>query len=225
MPPVTAQQLTHILQTPLQSVQDLQRYYNINQPATAQLFAGRAFNSLGSPTLTEARFTPADILAVECLSVRVPIDVALELLDPAKGSLGSQIAEHLAKVPGALELGSGNATPPAMVGEGDAVKAWELLKTVTGIGWVTAGKLLARKRPKLIPVWDSVVRCAMGKPKAGQVWTWLDRLMRNPTVRKALATLHAQAGLPATVPLLRALDVVMWMRHRAGHRPSRCPGL
>jgi len=24
---------------------------------------------------------------------------------------------------------------------------------------------------------------------------------------------------------LRTLDVVVWMKHRASHRPSRCPGL
>ena len=40
------------------------------------------------------------------------------------------------------------------------------------MGWVTAGKLLARKRPRLIPVYDRVVRCALGRP--AKPWRWLN---------------------------------------------------
>jgi len=34
-----------------------------------------------------------------------------------------------------------------------------------------AGKLLARKRPSLIPVYDEIVRCAFGWPE--NIWTAL----------------------------------------------------
>ena len=34
-----------------------------------------------------------------------------------------------------------------------------------GIGFVTAGKLMARKRPRLIPVYDDVVKCALDEPQ------------------------------------------------------------
>jgi hypothetical protein len=33
------------------------------------------------------------------------------------------------------------------------------------------------------------------------------------------------ADLTEQISLLRTLDVVVWMRHRNSHRPSRCPGL
>ena len=63
--------------------------------------------------------------------------------------------------------------------------AWALCDLLRGVrdrtkdarlGAVAAGKLLARKRPRLIPVWDHVVRCALGHPNGA--WLWLDNLLR-----------------------------------------------
>jgi hypothetical protein len=50
------------------------------------------------------------------------------------------------------------------------------LEDAPDIGWVTAGKLLARKRPKLVPVYDGVVKCALGNPPKNHVWTWFQSL-------------------------------------------------
>jgi hypothetical protein len=90
---------------------------------------------------------------------------------------------------------------------------------------VTAGKLLARKRPRLIPVWDNVVRCAFGRPSSA--WLWLDNMLREKdgALLQLLAKTREDAGLTKRISLLRTLDVVVWMRHRNSHRPSRCPGL
>ena len=70
---------------------------------------------------------------------------------------------------------------------------------------MTAGKLLARKRPHLIPVWDNVVRCALARPASA--WMWLDELLREQdgAVLHQLEKLHQEAGLPADVSLLRTL--------------------
>lgn len=46
-----------------------------------------------------------------------------------------------------------------------ADQAWHLLCAQHGVDWVIAGKLLARKRPRLLPVYDKVVRCALGRPR------------------------------------------------------------
>ena len=64
----------------------------------------------------------------------------------------------------------------------DADQAWRLLKAQDDVGWVTAGKLLARKRPRLIPVWDNVVRCALGRP--ANAWIWLDDQLRGRGARR-----------------------------------------
>jgi hypothetical protein len=81
-----------------------------------------------------------------------------------------------------------------------ADQAWHLLEEQEGVGWVTAGKLLARKRPHLIPVWDHVVRCAFGRPD--HAWLWLDGRLRehDGAIRDQLRKLHQEAGLPRRSP-------------------------
>jgi hypothetical protein len=94
-----------------------------------------------------------------------------------------------------------------------------------GVGWVTAGKLLARKRPSLIPVYDDVVRCAFGQPL--DIWKALHEALRQDdgSFRTTLEDLMKRAGIPLKVTPLRALDVALWMRHRSHHTGQRCAGL
>jgi hypothetical protein len=67
---------------------------------------------------------------------------------------------------------------------------------------------------RLIPIYDSVVRQAYGRPVG--FWLWLhDRLGDNGgALDRRLGELHRQAGLPVEVSRLRVLDVVLWMRPR-----------
>jgi Family of unknown function (DUF6308) len=203
---------------------DLRCYYSPDSVAGQRSFAGRRFEFLGTGRPQEGdenRFTTADLLAVQCLSVTVPIEVALDLLE---GDLGRQVSALLSKIPVDVKLGTADAR--SLVEDGrEADQAWHLLEAQDDVGWVTAGKLLARKRTQLIPVWDHVVRCALGRPRGA--WLWLDALLRaeEAAVLRRLEALHRQAKLPAGVSLLRVLDVTIWMRHRDSHRPSRCSGL
>lgn len=145
-------------------------------------------------------------------------------LDLLEGDLGRQVSGLLSKVPADVGLGTGDAR--SLVADGrEADQAWHLLEAQDDVGWVTAGKLLARKRPRLIPVWDHVVRCALGSPAGA--WLWLDNLLRaeEAVVLRRLEDRRRQAELPPGISMLRVLDVVIWMRHRDSHRPSRRPGL
>ncbi|MDG4795444.1 DUF6308 family protein [Micromonospora sp. WMMD1082] len=171
------------------------------------------------------QITVDDLYAVEALNVQVPFAVGIELLD---GQLGRDISTHLREIPAAAELGSPGARE--LVADGaHADRAWRLLNNrseTTGIGWVIAGKLLARKRPKLIPVYDSIVRCQFGAPK--HVWTRLhDQLADNDgELRTALAAVRATVGVNDHVSVLRVLDIVLWGRHVDQHRrdrPTTCP--
>lgn len=221
--PLSLEQVLETLTDP-QSVPDLRRYF-IPDPASGSLvFSGRRFESLGAGCPQEGdrnRFTPADLLAVQCLSVTVPIEVALNLLE---GDLGQQVSCLLSRVPADVVLGTG-AARSLVEGGSEADQAWHLLEAQDGVGWVTAGKLLARKRPRLIPVWDHVVRCALGHPTGA--WLWLDKLLRaeEAVVMRRLEALCRQAELPPGISLLRVFDVVIWMRHHDSHRSSRCLGL
>ncbi|MFC9839742.1 DUF6308 family protein [Rhodococcus sp. NPDC127530] len=92
--------------------------------------------------------------------------------------------------------------------------AWDLetaLWALPGIGQTKATKLIARKRPRLYPIWDSVVSQVLGT----------ERSHLNP-VREALRadggalhhrllSLREEAGLPEEISALRVFDVIAWM--------------
>lgn len=223
MSPLNAGQILEIV-ADTRSVSDLRLYFGIDTSPDSRIFSGRWFESLGldgQQRNNRDRFTATDLLAVQCLSVTVPIEVAIDLLE---GELGWEIGGLLAKIPDDVNLGTENSRSLIESGR-DADRAWHLLEAQDDVGWVTAGKLLARKRPRLIPVWDRVVRCALGRPD--DAWVWLDELLRERTgaVSRQLEKLHREARLPAKVSLLRTLDVIIWMRHRDAHRPNNCPSL
>jgi predicted RNA-binding protein with PUA-like domain len=205
-----------------QAIDDLREYFG-TVANTESWFTGSRFDTLaggGARPDTRDRVTPADLIAVQCLGVTVPASVALDLLD---GHLGATVSAHLRHVPCGVALGDDGAHDHLEPGS-PADAAWHLLKQQHGVDWVIAGKILARKRPGLIPVYDRVVRCALGYPD--NAWLRLDDLFRqNDAVTDQLGLLHHDARLPDLVPLARVLDVVVWMRHREHHQDRNCPGI
>ena len=208
-----------------QACRDLRTYFGAGlAEGELPLYTGGHFELLDDggdrPEVCD-QFTAWDLLAVELLSVQVPRRVALDLVD---GALGKDMTALLRQIPTPVRLWTARAEQLIKDG-GPADRAWRLLEDQDGVGWVTAGKLLARKRPSLIPVYDNVVRCAFGRPK--NPWTALrDALMRpDCRLRTALEDLKADAGIPKAVSPLRVLDVAVWMRHRPVHRGYRCAGL
>jgi hypothetical protein len=202
------------------SLSDLQRYFLSDGDAA---FTGGQFERLGGggwrPEIANT-VTAEDLIAVELLSAQIRPRRALDLL---QGQLGRRLAAELADIPVDTELGADEAFPLIVKG-GHADKAWRTLRDADDIGWVIAGKLLARKRPKLVPVYDEVLSCALGTGTG--FWEWLHGKLREEggVLAQRLDSLHAKADLPAAVSRLRVLDVVFWMRHRGGHRGSTCPG-
>lgn len=93
--------------------------------------------------------------------------------------------------------------------ESAAHKAWELLKDM-GVGVVARNKMLAGKRPRLIPVFDRKVAIALaGRHDPKNWWRSWWEAMRDEDVRSDLAGLQASA--PSDISLLRLADVVVWM--------------
>lgn len=109
--------------------------------------------------------------------------------------------------------------------------AWQLYDPLVGgregIGWVTAGKLLAFKRPWLIPVYDEVVRKVVGAPTS--FWRPLHEDLRadDRRLHRHLRSIRAQAGLPPTLSVLRVFDVITWMtgKRYTGQGPPGHPEL
>ncbi|MFB7331161.1 DUF6308 family protein [Streptomyces adustus] len=82
----------------------------------------------------------------------------------------------------------------------------------------------SRKRPRLLPAYDQVVRCVLGRPKS--FWLDLHGALRadDHALHRDLTALRHSADLPATVSALRVCDVVLWMHHRTDHQRKGCIG-
>lgn len=208
-----------------QSVEDLHWYFAFRlSPDDVPPFTGGRFDRLGGggdrPEVRDM-FTAADLIAVQILSVHVPPKVALDLLE---GSLRRAVSAKLRAMPTDVDLGAGRAAG-FIADDSPANQAWDLLADSAGVGWVIAGKLLARKRPRLIPAYDDVVRCAYRT--SDDFWLWLDGRLREDggVLRRRLEQLRTDAALSNGISALILLDVVMWMRHRPSHVGYRCRGL
>ncbi|MFE2988644.1 DUF6308 family protein [Streptomyces sp. NPDC059262] len=202
------------------SVADLRRYFGMDRPPGVAAFTGARFEALGGggdhPAVADT-VTAEDLIAVQTLSVTVPATAALDLLE---GHAGAQLSTLLRAIPRDLDMA--DATEADLDPGSPAHKAWRLLRGQPGIGWVTAGKLLARKRPRLLPVYDRVVRCAVGQPRS--FWHAMHSALRadDYALQRELLTLRQAAGLPGTVSVLRVCDVVVWMRHHTDHQNVGC---
>jgi hypothetical protein len=86
---------------------------------------------------------------------------------------------------------------------------WDALIDIDGIGTASATKLLARKRPRLCPISDSVVIKAVAVPH--RTWVVLRCLLQDPAARGQVEALRPAAAEEAS--LLRILDVILWISH------------
>ncbi|PTU57882.1 hypothetical protein DBB34_01810 [Sphaerisporangium cinnabarinum] len=172
-------------------------------------WAGSRFERLaggGDRPETVDRFTADDLVAVSLLSVNVPPHGAIDLLE----TRADEFAQLLAEIPHDVELVDLESIPDDWA----PGRLWEALRDIHGIGWVTAGKLLARKRPRLVPVYDTVVRAAV-QPTAS-FWEALRAELRadDRALHRHLVSLRDEAGIGDDISALRVFDVVVWMHHR-----------
>jgi len=197
------------------AVELVQRYFASH--ASGPAFTGSLFNTwAGGGELHPDVVTSDDLIAVQFLSMRPFSETIWRILEGQR----REISAALSRIPQDATLWG----PPARVDAdlAHAAAAWEILRAIPGAGWVTAGKILARKRPNLVPVYDSVVRGVVGGGDA--YWmslrSWLGQRPSagGCTNVDQLRAIRAEAGISADrLPDLRVLDVVLWMtgRHKA----------
>lgn len=180
-------------------------------------FTGARFESLGGGgDRLEAKdaFVADDIVAVGLLSVSIPPEASLRLLEDDAAAL----SELLVKIPVGVSLTEPGARQ--LIDSGSPADVlWHRLIKIDGIAWVTAHKLLARKRPHLLPVYDRVVKVAL-QPTQSTFWLPLWETLQDDAVRRRLEDLRHGLGLD--ISLLRVLDVAVWMRSwgAANEEPS-----
>ena len=147
--------------------------------------------------------------------------------DPVAGRL----EQLLRQLPTDVDLWDADDDLLAVAGE-----AWEVIRTLDEDGhgtadrWVTASKLLARKRPRLVPLYDEKVRRVVALADGTDWWLSLREALRRdlrgqrgapPRPRRRCR----EASVPGYVSVLRSLDVIIWsLRHGRPACRRREPG-
>jgi hypothetical protein len=182
---------------------------------TPRQFSGSLFDSFGGggdrPDV-ENQITREDVLAVAAVNASVPAAVAsLLLTQPASGRL----ATWLRQLPTDIDLWDAEDDTLAT-----ATKAWDEIRTIHEAGTTSAAdggfaanKLLARKRPRMIPLSDEKVRGVVHLAEGASWWFSLRDAMRvdgednEVRFRVCAAMREADVGY---VSVLRGLDVILW---------------
>ncbi|ELB91867.1 DUF6308 family protein [Rhodococcus opacus] len=92
--------------------------------------------------------------------------------------------------------------------------AWDLetaLWALPGIGQTKATKLIARKRPRLYPIGDSVVSQVLGTERAHLNPVREALRADDAALHRRLLSIRKEAGLPDEISALRVFDVIAWM--------------
>ena len=181
---------------------------------------GRPFTGLhfdGLPKVSVDRVIADDIVAVACLSIHVPAAASVEIL----GEQRDEIASLLSAIPNSNLEDIPWDQHEKWLGDGSAAFGlWRLLRQLDGVGPTTASKLMARKRPGLIPIYDSVVARVTGFDSSAGTWRVWHSALFNAPFKDRLQKIRASAALEH-ISLLRVLDVVLWMDGKGFQKPER----
>lgn len=193
------------------------------------LYTGNRFETFagGGDVVEPNRITSADLVAVAMLSVHVPGQAALGIME----DLGGEIEILLAEV--AVDLRLQDLTPDQFkkfldVGS-PTDRIWQLLRPkedLWGIGQTTAIKILARKRPHLVQIYDSVIARQAGIRHSGGQWLrWWEAFQgeNGQKFGQTLGIIRTASGQPH-LSLLRILDIVLWMDGHGGKKIRKTGG-
>lgn len=193
-------------------------YHGITEPEDRGPFTGRHFDSFAPQDRQINEFTAADFYAVSALSVTVPTKAGFPILD-RNGDV--DFGHFLQQVPDVnIEDISSRDEFEKVLGEAsEATILWDLLcRNNKGdkkwdIGPTTASKLMHRKRPGLIPIYDSVIKSVLNDKSKTNWQHWWEALAgdQGAELRARANALREAIGKEDHLSLLRVLDVVLWM--------------
>lgn len=170
-------------------------------------FAGETFDLVGRNP--QGRVVIDDLLAITTLDVHLKPPAIRLVLETERRT----ITRLLRAIPSDVPLWEASSD------DLDAAAAlWDFFDTLPGVGWVTAGKLLARKRADLIPIYDSVVQRQLN-PGGSEYWEPLRKALTSKRRRKNIDALKPP-GISPQIGTLRILDSCVWMRYSEG-TPAR----
>jgi hypothetical protein len=189
------------------AVELLQRYYATYDGGKPR-YTGARFEAVASLNDDPDQYSPADFVAVSMLSVDVTPEAAIRLLERD----AADVKALLQRIPADVDIVDVDS---ALLGaESAAGQLWELLRGgKDGLGRTTTSKLMAVKRPRLIPIWDSFVEQSTGLGTL-DYWRRFQRVLTvdDRAIWNWLGDLRSQApNVPDGLSPLRVLDVLLWM--------------
>jgi hypothetical protein len=180
-------------------------------------FRGAQFDALAGSRPTDA-ITPGDLDAVRALSIGFPTAFVDGL---GRGDAAQRIRAMLSQVPSDIDLEDlSYAQFKELLGpDSFAWRVWEdlaaaLREAGARAPLVGASKLLAAKRPRLVPLEDSYVRRALGCRRR-DIWEVIFHVVKDRQVREDLIWVRHQSGADS-VTVHRVLDIIAW-RKQQGH--------
>jgi hypothetical protein len=160
----------------------------------------------------------SDLAAVSALSVPIPAEVADWLMFGDGAEQTGRLLEEIAGGSTTITLAEHNLE------KDDAANALYALLKRPGMGSTRRMKLMAAKRPHLVPIYDEWVSRALLPPGTGSNWRWWgpwhQALQGEPGQRliDAVEAVRRDAlALGANVErlsVLRVLDIVIWQDQR-----------
>lgn len=177
-------------------------------------FTGSHFESFAGAPNPVNEVTAADLLAVQTLAVTVSSRAALGILE----TYAQRISELLSDIDPTLKLEEvrDEGDFEAVLGKNSSAQAlWDLLRRNNpeakrwNLGATTASKIMARKRPHLIPSDDSVVTRVIGRGTASSWRMWRDELLADNYLIERADEIKEHVER-TDLSTLRALDIVLW---------------
>lgn len=175
-------------------------------------FTGGYFELIASGSTDPNRFDPVDIVSLWALS----IDPTAKMIHQIVGELNNDIEPLLRAWPDE-ELAGLSIERLHQLDTGDMGldKVWDILAGVPQIGPTTASKLIAKKRPHLVPIYDSVIKRALGISGSGDHWLVMHALLNldGGTLQQRLVKLSETDEGRGLSPL-RVFDILVWKHYR-----------
>ncbi|WP_305093355.1 DUF6308 family protein [Prescottella sp. R16] len=195
------------------AVEVLRRYFTEPLVKTGYLRSGARWDTWDSTGTRERDadvFTADDLVAVTMLAVEVSPDGAQILLRER----GDEFTQLLAAVGPDRDLVD---EPHELTAESPVCRLETALWTVPSIGRTVASKLIARKRPRLFPIYDRVIGEVLDTKQAHLEPVRQALRADDGKLHRRLVSLREQAGLDESVPALRILTVLAWMQLKSPH--------
>jgi len=188
-----------------QAVELVRQYFDTSLPG--RHFSGAFFDRLdggGDRPGVRNSFTGADVVALRLMSIDLPAGAADHLRERRE-----ELGGLLAQVPHDLDLV--DAHPRYVDSSSFATDLWNRLTGIDGVDSRGASALLARKRPRLIPVGGDHLGDRAISP--AMLWTGLQESLgrHDNALHRHLAQVRQDAGVGEDISVIRVYDIVCWM--------------